>query len=193
MLRLEDEYGLISAAPAFWLARTFSRVHFVDKAEHLDRRISASLLDICSSSSAHAYVIDRKHAPIGLSAVPGAAKALTWYLGPTRVAARGKMRSSGSVRSRIRHLQRLPATPARAGPLRTERVFRKRVQSVQIPRRNAAHPVSLALDLLQRECGVAVGDDESRKRITEVRSAVCLSGTVYADTWNAWPLGNLQS
>ena len=145
MLRLEDEYGLISAGPAFWLARTFSRGHFVDKAQHLDRRISASLLDICSSSSAHAYVIDRKHAPIGLSAVPGAAKALTWYLGPTRVAARGKMRSSGSVRSRIRHLQRLPATPARAGPLRTERVFRKRVQSVQIPRRNAAHPVSLAL------------------------------------------------
>ena len=145
MLRLEDEYGLISAEPAFWLARTFSRGHFVDKAQHLDRRISASLLDIFSLSSAHAYVIDRKHAPIGLSAVPGAAKALTWYLGPTRVAARGKMRSSGSVRSRIRHLQRLPATPARAGPLRTERVFRKRVQPVQIPRRNAAHPVSLAL------------------------------------------------
>ena len=44
MLRLEDEYGLISAEPAFWLARTFSRGHFVDKAQHLDRRISASLL-----------------------------------------------------------------------------------------------------------------------------------------------------
>ena len=97
MLRLEDEYGLISAEPAFWLARTFSRGHFVDKAQHLDRRISAALLDIFSLSSAHAYVIDRKHAPIGLSAVPGAAKALTWYLGPTRVAARGKMRSSGSM------------------------------------------------------------------------------------------------
>ena len=72
----------------------------MDEAQHLDRSISSTLLNVFRGSSVRRLACMRQNTnpPIGLSAVPGAGGTVTWYLGPTRVAARGKMRSSGSVR-----------------------------------------------------------------------------------------------
>ena len=107
-------------------ARTVARIHLVDEAEDLDRRIAAALLDVCSpfpSATPSDECSACARPPIGRSAVPVVSGTVAWYFGPTRVAARGKMRSSGSTTELSK---RSPG--AHEQHTRTEGVFRKRVQ-----------------------------------------------------------------
>lgn len=78
-----------------------------------------------AKTSATTHFLRGNHLPAALAedSAPGAEGTTAWYFGPTRVAARGKMRSSGST-ARISSPQSHPA-----GAL-TKRVFRDGVQSV---------------------------------------------------------------
>jgi hypothetical protein len=92
------------------LPHTIVRGHLRNNIENFDGSIAASFL--CVLMTGDISEIDVSSQKTVVPVVLSMAGIFTWYFGPTRVAARGKMRSSGSRSERNEN----GAVEARGGP-----------------------------------------------------------------------------